>query len=101
MLNSLLPGNVKENITIEYIRLKSNLTTNKSIKFIEKSFFRAILGFAKPHSGPLGEIDGNIQIIPGTYKSDKPNKIKGIHKIHLKCDCINGSNVNGTGEPTF
>ena len=39
MLKSLLPKEVKVNITIDDIRLKSNLTTNKTIKFTKKSFF--------------------------------------------------------------
>ena len=33
MLKSLLPIEVKVNITIDDIRLKSNLTTNKTIRF--------------------------------------------------------------------
>ena len=46
-------------------------------------------------------MDGFIQLIPGIYKSEKPNTITGIDKMHLKCDCVNGSVVNGTGEPIF
>ena len=38
-------------------------------------------------------------MIAGSYKSDKPNNITGIDKIHLKCDCIQGSIVNGKREP--
>ena len=38
-------------------------------------------------------------MIPGSYKSDKAINITGIGKIHLKCDCIQGSIVNGTCEP--
>ena len=37
-------------------------------------------------------------MIPGSYKSDKPINITGIDKVHLKCDCINGSIVNGIRE---
>ena len=50
-------------------------------------------------SYPLDDIDGFYQIIAGSYKSDKPINIKGIDKIHLKCDCIQGSIVNGIREP--
>ena len=39
MIKSLLPNNVKVNITIDDIRLKSNLTTNKTKKFTKKIFF--------------------------------------------------------------
>ena len=38
-------------------------------------------------------------MIAGSYKSDKPIKITGNDKIHLKCDCIQGSIVNGVREP--
>ena len=38
-------------------------------------------------------------MIAGSYKSDKPINITGIDKIHLKCDCTNGSIVNGVREP--
>ena len=44
MVKSLLPEDVKVNITIDDIRLKSNLTTNKSIRFTKKSFCYIILG---------------------------------------------------------
>ena len=40
-----------------------------------------------------------FQKIPGTYKSEKPINTTGIDKIHLKCDCINGSFVNVIREP--
>ena len=38
-------------------------------------------------------------MIAGSYKSDKPINITGIDKIPLKCDCIQGSFVNGIQEP--
>ena len=38
-------------------------------------------------------------MIAGSYKSDKPINITGIDKVHLKCDCIQGSIVNGVREP--
>ena len=47
MLKSLLPKEVKVNNTIDDIRLKSNLTTNKTIRFTKKSFFYVILGFTQ------------------------------------------------------
>ena len=51
------------------------------------------------YPGELGDIEGFIQLIPGSYKSDKPINITGIDKVHLKCDCIQGSIVNGIREP--
>ena len=38
-------------------------------------------------------------MISGSYKSEKPINTRGIDKIHLKCDCIQGSIVNGMREP--
>ena len=98
-LNHILPDNVKVNITIDDVKLKSNLNTNQTLLFTEKSFFYTILGFTQSRSYPLDDIDSHYQIIAGSYKSDKPINITGIDKIHLKCDCIQGSIVNGVREP--
>ena len=98
-LKHILPNNVKVNITIDDIRLKSNLKTNQTLIFTERSFFYTILGFRQSRSYPLDDIDSHYQIIAGSYKSDKPINITGIDKIHLKCDCIQGSIVNGIREP--
>ena len=98
-LKYILPDNVKVNITIDDIRLKSNLKINQTLIFTEKSFFYTILGFNQSRSYPLDDIDGFYQIIAGSYKSDKPINITGIDKIQLKCDCIQGSIVNGIREP--
>ena len=98
-LKHILPDNVKINITIDDIRLKSNLKINQTLIFTEKSFFYTILDFTQSRSYPLDDIDGFYQLIAGSYKSDKPINITGIEKIHLKCDCIQGSIVNGIREP--
>ena len=98
-LNHILPDNVKISITIDDIRLKSNLKTNRTLIFTERSFFYTILGFTQSRSYPLDDIDGFYQIIAGSYKSDKPINITGIDKIHLKCNYIQGSIVNGIREP--
>ena len=42
-LKHILPNNVKVNITIDDIRLKSNLKTNQTLLFTNKSFFYTIL----------------------------------------------------------
>ena len=99
MLKSLLPKDVKVNITNDDIILKSNLATNKTIRFNKKIFFfYIILGFTQSHSGEVGDIERFFQIKPGTHKNDKPINIKGVDKVHLKCDCIQGSIVNGNRE---
>ena len=99
LLETLLPREVKLKITIDDIRLKSNLNTNKTIKFTRKPFFPVILGFTQSHSGELGDIPGFSEIKPGSCKSDKPINVTGIDKVHLKCDCIGGSIVNTIREP--
>ena len=98
-LKHILPDNVEVNITIDNIKLKSNLNTNQTLIFTERSFFYTILGFTQSRSYPLDDIDNHYQIIAGSYISDKPINITGIDKVHLKCDCIQGSIVNGIGEP--
>ena len=98
-LNHILPDNVKINVTIDDIRLKSNLKINQTLLFTENSFFYTILGFTQSRSYPLDDIEEFYQLIPGLYKSDKPINITGIDKIHLKCDCILGSIINGIREP--
>ena len=69
-LKNILPDNVKVYITIDDIRLKSNLKTNQTLIFTEKSFFYTILGFTQSRSYPIDDIDGFYQIIAGLYKSD-------------------------------
>ena len=98
-LKHILPNNVKVNITIDDIRLKSNLKINQTLIFTEKSFFYTILGFTQSRSYPLNDIDSHYQLIVGSYKSDKPINSTGIIKIHIKCNCIQGSIVNGIREP--
>ena len=65
-LKSLFPIDVKVIITIDDIRLKAKLTTNKTIRFTGTSFFYVFLGFAKSHSGFLGDSIGLVQLFPGT-----------------------------------
>ena len=96
MLKSLIPKDVKVKITIDDIRVKSILTTNRTIRFTKKSFFYEIQGFTQYHLGEIGDIKRFIQLIPGTYKVDEPVNITGIDKINSKCNCIQGSIVNGT-----
>ena len=98
-LKYILPDNVKVSVTIDDIRLKSNLKTNQTLIFTEKSFFYTILGFTQSRSYPLDDIEVFYQLLAGSYQSNKPINITGIDRIHLKCDCIQGSIVNGKREP--
>ena len=66
LLEHFLSDNVKVNITIDGIRLESNLIINQTLIFTEKSFFRTILGFVQSYSRELGDFDGFIQLFPGS-----------------------------------
>ena len=98
-LKHILPDDVKISVTKDDVRLKSNLEINQTLIFTEKFFFYTILGFTRSRSYILYDIDGFYQLIAGSYESDKPINITGIEKVHLKCDCIQGSIVNGIREP--
>ena len=98
-LKHILPDNVKVSVTIDGVRLKPNLKINQTLIFTEKSFFYTIFGCTQSHSYPLDVIDGFYQLIAGSYTSDRPINVTGIDKIHLKCDCVKGSVVNGVREP--
>ena len=75
-LKHILPDNVKVNVTIDEVRLKSNLKFDQTLFFNKKSFFYTILGFTRSRSYPLDDLDGFYELIAGSYKSDKPiNKI--------------------------
>ena len=98
-LKNILPNNIKVDINIDEIKYETDLKINQTLIFTDKSFFYTILGFNQSHSYPLDNIQGFYQLIPGLYKSDKPINITGIDKGHLKCDCIDGSIMNGIREP--
>ena len=98
-LKKNLPNNVKINVTIDERKYKTDLKINQTLIFTNKSFFYTILGFTQSHSYPLDDIEGFYQLISGSYKSEKPINITAIDKVHLKCNCINGSIVNGVREP--
>ena len=98
-LKYILPDNVEVIVTIDDIRLKSNLKIIQTLIFTEKSFSYTILGFTQSRSYLLDDIDGFYQLIAGLYTSDRTINITGIDKIQLKCICIQGSIVNGNREP--
>ena len=100
-LKNILLDNVKLSVSIDEKIYKYHLKINQTLIFTNKSFFYTVLGFTQSHQGPLNDIDGFYQLIPGSYKSDKPTNITSIDKVHLKCDCIDGSIVNGIREPLF
>ena len=62
-LKYFLPDNVKVNVTIDDVRLKSNIKTNQTLILTEKSFIYTFLGFTRSRSYPLDDIDGFYQLI--------------------------------------
>ena len=80
--------------TINDITLKSKLYINQTLINTEKSFLYINLGFTESHLGVLSDFPGFVQLILGSYKSDKPIDNTGVEKVHLGCNCFNGSLVN-------
>ena len=72
------------NIEADTISMKSVLTTSNPIYFNSK--LNELLGFTNTH------------FIQGTHISEKPVMITTTDKVHLKCDCVDGSIVNGIRE---
>ena len=75
---------VNFNIEANTISMKSVLTTSNPINFNSK--LNELLGFTNTH------------YIKGTHISEKPVMITTTDKVHLKCDCVDGSIVNGIRE---
>ena len=68
-----------------------------TLRFDEKSFFHTFLGF-EPY-WDYKPTNSNIIPIPGVYISNKILNLSMINKIHLKCDCIDGSIQDGVRQP--
>ena len=64
--------------------MKSVLTTSNPIHF--NSELNKVLGFT------------NKECQARTHTSEKPVMISSTDKVHLKCDCVNGSFVIGIRE---
>ena len=65
---------MKVSVTMDDVRLKSNLKTNQTLIFTEKSFFSTLLGFTRSHSYPLDDIDGFYQLTAGSYNKGQTNQ---------------------------
>ena len=79
-------------IRLDDITRKTKLVVNSGIiavKFDEKSFFSTILGFTA----------GWDYKHYNQYLSQKIVNLSSTNKIHLKCDVIDGSVVNGVRQP--
>ena len=75
------------NIQADTISMKSVLTTSNPIHF--NSELNKVLGFTQS------------DYPSGTHTSEKPVMTTTTDKVHLKCDCVDGSIVNGIREQTL
>ena len=66
--------------------MRSILTTTHPLNLMDNNNFKTLIGFTATHYPE------------GTHRSEKPIMITTIDKIHLKCDCIDGSIVSGFRE---
>ena len=80
----MVGSDFKLNIEADTISMKSVLTTASGIYF--NSELNKLLGFT------------NKEYPAGTHISEKPVMITTTDKVHLKCDCVDGSIVNGIRE---
>ena len=79
---------MKTKIILKYNDWRENFGL-RTLRFDIKSFFHTLLGHA-PY------FDYNV---PGVYNSNKILNLNTTNKIHLKCDCIDGSIQNGLRQP--
>ena len=79
---------MKSKIIIKYID-DQNISVLGTLRFDKRSFFHTLLGFI-----PYWDYKS-----PGVYTSDKILNLSTTNKIHLKCDVIDGSVVNGIRQP--
>ena len=92
---------MKVSKTIDDIRVKSNIKIIQTLIFTGKSLFYSILGFILSHFYPLDDVDGFYYMFARPHKREKPINITGVDKVLLKCDCINGSIINGIRQPSL
>ena len=76
---------------------KKDLFALGTLRFNEKSFFHTLLGFT-PY-WDYKPTNSNRDVIPGVYTSNKILNLSSTNKIHLKCDCIDGSIQDGVRQP--
>ena len=100
----------KEIIEIEYdnISMKTKIISKfknnekglfalGTLRFNDRSFFHTLLGFT-PY-WDYKPTNSNREGIPGVYTSNKILNLSSTNKIHLKCDCIDGSIQDGVRQP--
>ena len=79
---------MKTKIILKYNDWRENFGLG-TLRFDKKSFFHTLLGH-----DPYFDYK-----VPGVYTSDKILNLNTTNKIHLKCDCIDGSIQDGLRQP--
>ena len=87
---------MKTKIILKYIAGQKKIGLG-TFRFDEKSFFHTLLGF-EPY-WDYKPTNSSYLPIPSVYISDKILNLSTTKKIHLKCDVIGGSVVNGLRQP--
>ena len=84
---------MKTKIILKFKNNEKGLFALGTLRFKEKSFFHTLLGFT-PY-WDYKPTNSNHVFIPGVYISDIILNLSATNKIHLKCDCIDGSIQDG------
>ena len=79
---------MKTKIILKYIGGRKMFVLG-TLRFDERSFFHTLLGFI-----PYWDYKSS-----GVYTNDKNLNLNTLNKIHLKCDCIDGSIQDGVRQP--
>ena len=89
---------MKTKIILKFKHNNNTMFALGTLRFDERSFVHALLGF-EPY-WDYKPTNSNHNAIPGVYTSDKfLLNLNTIDKIHLKCDCIDGSIQDGLRQP--
>ena len=88
---------MKTKIILKFKNNEKGLFALGTLRFDERSFFHTLLGF-EPY-WDYKPTNSNRDGIPGVYTSNKILNLSSKNKIHLKCDCIDGSIQDGLRQP--
>ena len=88
---------MKTKIILKFKNNETSLFALGTLRFDDRSFFHTLLGFT-PY-WDYKPTNSNRDAIPVVYTSNKILSLSSTNKIHLKCDCIDGSIQDGVRQP--
>ena len=88
---------MKTKIILKFKNNEKGLLALGTLRFDKRSFFHTFLGFT-PY-WDYKPTNSNRDAIPGVYTSNKILNLSRTNKIHLNCDCIDGSIQDGVRQP--